>query len=203
MKRLFPVVVAAALLTACTQQTEGSPATSTTVTQTVTSTSPSTSQTAAAPVTEPAEALPCDAPHMEAVLAPGEGGGEAWTTAIVVTNLGPDDCRLEGVSWLDLYGDDAGPVEPKQITDDSIPPDLVILDAGDQAAMAISYPTTADPTQVAACETGATSAEFLLPGDERPLEARHQDPAMVLPPMCGAVEITSWFVGGAPGVLPN
>jgi hypothetical protein len=196
MKRLFLVVAAAALLTACTQQTEGSPARGTTVTQTVTS----TAQTTTPEPTGEVEALPCDAPHMEAVLAPGEGGGEAWTTAIVVTNLGPDDCRLEGVSWLDLYGDDAGPLEPKQVTDDSVPPDLVILDAGDQAAMAISYPTTSDPAQAAVCDTGATSAEFLLPCDERPLEARHQDPAMVLPPMCGAVEITSWFSGGAPGV---
>jgi hypothetical protein len=39
-----------------------------------------------------------------------------------------------------------------------------------------------------------------LPGDDQPVEAWPEDRAAGLPPVCGAVSVTSWYFGGAPGV---
>jgi hypothetical protein len=64
--------------------------------------------------------LPCDSVHVEAVLAPGDGPTpEVWDTAVVVTNLGPDACALDG------------------------PGELEFLAGGDQASMSVNYSTAA------------------------------------------------------------
>ena len=211
MKRLTTVLLVAAtgLLAACTTD----PATavrdtgSATVTQTVTKSAPSPAEEVAddAPAEGPdrgVDPLPCDAVHVEAALAAGEGPTpDVWDTAVVVTNLGPDACKLDGASELELFtGGDGRPLGIKEITsDDGTAPDLVILDVGDQASMSLSYPTGTTPD----CLAGGSFAHVTLPGDTDAVEAWPEDKKQGLPPVCGAVSVTSWFFGGAPGVTPN
>ncbi|HEV7650716.1 MAG TPA: DUF4232 domain-containing protein [Actinophytocola sp.] len=213
MKRLTTVllVASAGLLAACTTDPaaatrhDGSATVTRTVTKSASSPEPSPEQ-GAEPAVDP-DPLPCDAVHVEAAMAEGEAPTpEVWDTAIVVTNLGPDACQLDGTSELELFtGGDGRRLDVKEITsDDGVPADLVILDVGDQASMAVSYPTTAEaPATRPDCAQGGSFAHVTLPGDKEAVEAWPEDKQLGLPPVCGPVTVTSWYSGGAPGVAPN
>jgi Protein of unknown function (DUF4232) len=209
MKRLTTLllVVSAGLLSACTTPVP-EPAASGPSTASAT---PATAPADVSPPPSPAgpdrdgEPLPCDGVHVEAVLAPGEGPApDIWDSAVVVTNLGPDACVLDGTSELEFFtGGDGRPLGINEVTtDDGTQPVSVILDAGDQASMAVTYSTAAQGTRPD-CLEGGSFAHVTLPGDDQPVEAWPPDKAMGLPPVCGAVSVTSWFFGGAPGVVPN
>lgn len=194
------LVLFALVATACTTETTGAPST---VTQTV------TDQKTAEPAEDPAvdtepdpdtgDPLPCTSVHVEAAVAPGEWPNpETWHTAVVVTNLGPDVCSLDGTSELRIFtGGDGQQLAIDQVTtDDEVPADLVVLAAGEQGSMTVLVPTAAEPTPD--CLEGGAFVDVVLPGDEEATSTTAQ-----IPPICGAVQVTSWSFGGAPGVEPN
>jgi uncharacterized protein DUF4232 len=192
-----------ALLCACGKEstTAGAP-----VVTTVTATATVTAKGATArPATKPpkvASISPCVNARTEAAIAPGEAPSERiWDSAIVVTNRGTVPCTLQGVSQLELYaGGDGKPLGIKEITTDGAPRDLVTLRPSEQASMAMVVHTSAAKLVPTDCLEGASFAEVTLPGDSKAIEAWLPDRAMWLPPVCGAVEVSPWGKGGAPGV---
>lgn len=195
------LVAAAGLLTGCTIETTAPPSKPTTVTETVTSAAPAPAADRAAD----ADPLPCDAAHVQAVIAPGERPARGvWTTEIVVTNLGgPDSCWLDGASELEFFtGDDAPPLGIQQVTSDEGAGEVSVLDVGGQASMSVTYPTTERGTR-SDCLEGGTYAQVTMPGDSVAVEAWPAVPQAILPPVCGEVTVTFWLSGGAPGVAPN
>lgn len=174
----------ALVTTACTPENTAAPAT---VTHTQTT-----------QAEEPAEgAQPCTSLHVEAAVAPGEWPNpETWSSAVVVTNLGPDVCALEGASELRFFtGGNGRQLEVDQVTTDA-PAEPVVLAVNDQASMTVVVPTAADPTPD--CEEGGTFVDVVLPGDDDVVSTEGDIPAI-----CGAVQVTAWAAGGAPGVEPN
>jgi hypothetical protein len=174
------------------------------VTRTVTATA-SAKPVSAKPATSPQKppgVARCGSAHTEAVVAPGEAPSEEiWDTAIVVTNRGTTSCTLQGVSKLELYtGGDGKPLGIKEITMDGQPQELVTLEPGEQATMAMVLHTTAAKPVPTDCLDGASFAEVTLPGDSKAIEAWLPDRAEWMPPVCGAVEVSPWGQGGAPGV---
>jgi hypothetical protein len=138
---------------------------------------------------------------MEGTVAPGEGPSpDVWLTDIVVTNLGPTPCSLEGISDLAFFtGGDGRPLPIDQVvTTDNVPIDLVILDVGDQASMSVYFPSAPEDNPPADCHVGTGLVDITLPEDHEPVTAEAW-----LPPVCGAVSVTPWVFGGAPGVTPN
>ncbi len=198
---MLALLAGALMLTACTNDmTTGAPTVTATVTETqdAGSTPDSTAGSDAGSDVDP---QPCDSVHVEAAVAPGEGPGpDVWLTAVVVTNLGPDVCTLDGVSELEFFtGGDGRPLEIQQVTsDDGVPADLVVLGVEDQAAMTVTYPTAPEDSAPPDCLVGAARVQIMLPGDLDPASAEGW-----LPPVCGAVAVTPWSFGGAPGVEPN
>jgi len=207
MKRATIVLLAAAagLLTACTTDPNAvaadDPSTSPTVTETV---EVPVSETA--PEEEPVEDLPaedgnplhCDAVHVEAAIAPGEANQDYWNTDIVLTNLGPDVCRLDGASGLEFFtGGDGRPLGINQVISEEGAGDLAIIGVGEQASMGVGYPTAAPGTRTD-CLEGGSFAHVMLSGDDDVVEAWHPDRQQGLPPVCGAVTVTSWLAGGVP-----
>jgi len=196
MTRTIPaltLLVGALALTACTNDmTTGAPSAAPTVTETVTT---------AGQASSAADPLPCDSVHLEAEVAPGEGPSpDVWLTEIVVTNLGPDACTLDGMSEVEFFtGGDGRRLDIQQIaSDEEAPADLVILEVEEQATMSMTYATAPEDSAPLDCLVGAGRVEITLPGDDDPAQAEAW-----LPPVCGAVSVTSWFFGGAPGVAPN
>lgn len=185
--------------TACTTETTGAPST---VTQTVTDTKTASTETGEKPAEKTPESndpQACTSVHLEAALAPGEWPNpETWNTAVVVTNLGPDMCSLDGASELRFFtGGDGRQLDVNQVlTDGDVPADLVVLTAGEQASMSVLVPTAAVPTPD--CLEGGSFVDVILSDDEDAVSAEAQ-----IPPVCGAVQVTSWSFGGAPGVAPN
>jgi hypothetical protein len=204
MKRLTTLLLVAStgLLAACTTNPPATP--DPTVTHTVTEPAPTAGGAEPAADEHP---LPCDAVHVETTIAPGEGPApDVWDTAIVLTNLGPEVCTLEGASELEfLTGGDGQELGIKEITtDDGVPPEQVLVEVGDQAAMSLDVPTTADdPASRPDCLANGSFAHITLPGDKQPIEAWPADRSQGLPPVCGPVSVTDWSHGGAPGVSPN
>lgn len=197
------LVAAAGVLSGCTIETTAAgssrPAT---VTETVTSRAPAP----AADRAPDADPLACDAAHVQTVIAPGEESARGvWRTEIVVTNLGgPDSCWLDGASELEFFTDgdakgDARPLGIEQVTSDAGAGELAVLAVGGQASMSVSYPTAQRPE----CLVGGAFAQVTMPGDREAVRAWPAVPDTVLPPVCGAVRVTFWRSGGAPGVAPN
>lgn len=187
---MIPVLFAL-FAAACTTETTAAP---TTVTQTVTDTT-----TTEEPAPDTGDPLPCTSLHVEAAVAPGEWPNpETWNSSVVVTNLGPDVCSLDGTSELRFFtGGDGQQLDVNQVTtDDEVPADLVVLDVGGQASMTLLVPTAAEPTPD--CLEGGAFVDVFLPGDDEPASTDADIPAI-----CGAVQVTSWSFGGAPGVAPN
>jgi hypothetical protein len=206
MNGISRVVFGAALLVllgACGKEnaTAGAPVAGQ-VTKTVTA-SASAKPASAKPATSPRKPpgiAKCGSAHTDAVVAPGEAPSEQiWDTAIVVTNRGSAPCTLEGVSKLELYtGGDGKPLGIKEVTMDGQPPELVTLMPGEQATMAMLIHTAPKPVP-ADCLEGGSFAEVTLPGDAKAIEAWLPDRAW-MPVVCGAVEVSPWGKGGAPGV---
>lgn len=191
------LVLFALAATACTPETPAAPAT---ITETATD-KPTEKEETAEDAAEPdaADPQPCTSVHVEAAVAPGEWPNpETWHTAVVVTNLGPDVCSLDGASELRFFtGGNGQQLAVNQVaSDDEVPADLVVLAAGEQASMTVLVPTAAEPTPD--CLEGGAFVDVVLPGDEEATSANAQ-----IPPICGAVQVTSWSAGGAPGVSPN
>jgi hypothetical protein len=194
------LVAAACLLTSCATglSVAARDSAPVTVTETVTS-------TIVAPAGEHApegDPLPCDATHVAATIAPGERSRPGlWTTEIVVTNVGgPGACWLDGASELEFYSDEDGrPLGIKEVTSDDGAGELAVLELGDQASMSVTYPT-ARPGTRPECLGGGSFARVTMPGDSKTIEARPPYPITGLPPVCGAVRVTFWLSGGAPGV---
>jgi hypothetical protein len=201
MTRLMTVllVATAGLLTSCATGPsvavrDSAPVT---VTETVTS-------TVAAPAGEqtPDDPLPCDATHVAATIAPGERSRPGvWNTEIVVTNVGgPGACWLDGASELEFFTEEGSlPLGIKEVTSDDGAGELAVLELGDQASMSVTYPT-ARPGARRECLEGGSFARVTMPGDSKTIEARPPYPITGLPPVCGAVRVTFWLSGGAPGV---
>ena len=194
------LVAAAGLLTSCATVPsvvvqDSAPVT---VTETVTS-------TVAAPAgeqTPDADPLPCAATHVAATIAPGERSRPGvWRTEIVVTNVGgPGACWLDGASELEFFTEEGSlPLGIKEVTSDDGAGELAVLELGDQASMSVTYPT-ARPGTRRECLEGGSFARVTMPGDSKTIEARPPYPITGLPPVCGAVRVTFWLSGGAPGV---
>lgn len=208
MKRMILVVFALASVTACVPDTTAAPATVTqTVTDTNTATKPAGDDEPAGEKLDdkgatPADGtLPCTSLHMEAEMAPGEGPGpELWHTALVVTNLGPDRCSLEGVSEVRFYTGGDGSLLPVEfvVWDEGPPAEKVVLAVGDQANTAMLLPVSHDPDPAPECLLGGLLVDVFLPGDEDPVSTQADIPAI-----CGEVKVSPWGAGGAPGVPPN
>lgn len=149
------------------------------------------------------QAQPCRAADVEAMIAPGEGPGpDRWHTAIVVTNKGPAPCTLQGASELEFFtGGNGSPLGIKEVTTDSAA-EPVQVQVGEQASMSIGYATVHD-NPPPDCLTDGSFAQVTLPGDTEPVDAWPAERQAGLPPVCGAVEVTAWAAGGAPGVPPN
>jgi hypothetical protein len=200
------LVAAAGLLAGCTiETTAAKPSGPATVTETVTSVAPAP----AGDRSPDADPLPCDAAHVQTVIAPGDGPVRGvWHTEIVVMNVGgPDSCWLDGASELEFFmvDDDVDGGQPlgiDQVTSDFGAGELAVLDVGGQASMSVSYPT-AEPGTRPECLAGGAFAQVTMPGDSATVEAWPAIPDTTLPPVCGPVEVTFWVPGGAPGVAPN
>jgi hypothetical protein len=199
MTRTIPALTLLALaLTACTATPQPPADPEPAITHTVTASASATTSVTAAP---DGPVAACNAVHTEGAVAPGEGPTpEQWTTSIVVTNLGPTPCSLEGISELAFFtGGDGSPLPVKQVvTTDDVPIELVVLDVGDQASMSLYFPSAPEDDAPADCLVGTGVVDITLPADHEPLTAQAS-----LPPVCGAVSVTPWGFGGAPGVAPN
>lgn len=185
MRRVL--ILAVLMLTGCTVPSHGTPSAPPTVTHTVTATA------------SPSGVPPCNAVHVEVAVAPGEGPSpDLWLTEIVLTNLGPGACSVEGVSDLTFRaGDSALPVD-QTVTPGDGPPDLVILDVSDQAAMSVSFPTAPERDAPPNCLVGTGVVQLTLPNDTEPIAMEAW-----LPPVCGTVSVTPWYFGGAGAAAPN
>ncbi len=193
------LVATAGLLTACAMgpTVAVQPSGPTTVTETVTSTVPPSAGEAAAD----ADPLPCDATHVVAAIAPGERSRFVWTTEIVVTNVGgPGACWLDGASELEFFTrGDGRPLGIREVTSDDGAGELAVLELGGQASMSVTYPT-AKPGARPECLEGGSFAQVTMPGDSKTIDAWPPYPIRGLPPVCGAVSVTFWLSGGAPGI---
>lgn len=171
MRRIL--ILAVLVLTGCTVPSHGTP-------------------TAAPPtVTAPQPGVPpCSSVHAEAAVAPGEGPSpDLWLTEIVLTNLGPGTCAVEGVSHLRLFSASRRlPVDQVVTPEGDV--DLVILAEADQAAMSVNFPTAPEPAP--ACQVGAGRLEIILPGDTDATIAEAR-----LPPICGPIAVTPWYFAGS------
>jgi hypothetical protein len=199
MTRTIPVLTLLALsLTACTVAPQPPAEPETPVTHTVTASN--TAPAAEKPAPD-GQVAACNAVHTEGAVAPGEGPTpDLWLTSIVVTNLGPTPCSLDGVSDLEFYTGGDGRQLPidQTVTTDNVPADLVILAVDEQASMTLYFPSAPEETAPVDCHIGTASVNFTLPKDHEPVTAEAW-----LPPVCGTVEVTPWAFGGAPGVAPN
>ena len=198
---ILPLLAVAGLVTACT--TAPGTAAPPTVTEAVTSpaSAPAASSVSAAPAADTPEPdanpLPCAAVHVEAAIGDGSPNQDQWNTDIVLTNLGPQSCRLDGASKLELFtGGDGRPLGIHQVMSAEGAGDLAVLDVGDTASMGVSYPT-AEPGTRPDCLEGGSFAQVTLDGDSDVVEAWPPDPQVGLPPVCGAVTVTSWLAGPA------
>lgn len=192
------VAGAVALLSGCvaTGGTPSSaPSSAATVTKTVTA-APTTGKTGSGEASGPQR---CGASQVEAVIAPGEGPDEyTWDTAIVLTNLGSRPCTLVGMSKLQLFtGGNGAELDIEVKHDTAAPAERVLIPPGEQAAMSVEFTTRHEDT--GSCAEGATFAHVTLPGDDAPVEAWPAEREQGLPAVCGAVIISPWAAGGAPG----
>lgn len=188
------LVLVALAATACAPETTAAPPT---VTQTVTDTKTTKAETTTAERKE-AQPQPCTSLHVEAAVAPGEYPDPGtWQTAVVLTNLGPDVCSLEGASELRFFTGGNGsrlPVD-QVMSDDGGHAEPIVVAVGEQASMAMVVPTATEPTPD--CLEGGSFVDVVLGGDDA--ASAEAD----VPPVCGAVQVTQWGPGGAPGVAPN
>jgi hypothetical protein len=195
---MFPVLFALTVA-ACAP---GTGATQTTVTETSTTTekvAEKTNEKAEGAAEAPSDdAQPCTSLHVEAAVAPGEWPTpQTWQSAVVLTNLGPDVCSLDGASELRFFtGGNGARLEVNQVMTDGEAGGPVVLAVEEQASMALLVPTAAEPTPD--CEEGATFVDVVLTGDDDVASAEGDIPAI-----CGAVQVSPWSSGGAPGVVPN
>jgi hypothetical protein len=176
----------------CTTETTAAP---TTVTRTVTDTTVQHEETQREK--KPAEARPCTSVHVEAAVAPGEyPTPQTWQTAVVVTNLGPDVCSLEGASELRFFtGGDGQRLEVNQVMTDGAAAEPVVLAVSEQASMGLVVPTAPEATPD--CLEGGAFVDVVLAGEDA---VSAEAP---VPPICGAVHVDPWAAGGAPGAAPN
>jgi hypothetical protein len=201
MTRTIPALALLALLTtACTPETDAAPpaaeATTTTTTKEATTGEPVTEPTSGSGQGEPG---PCTSADVAAEVAPGEWPEPGtWHTAVVLTHRGPGACTLTGAAELRFVGP-AGPLEIQQVmSDDGGPAGPVVVTKGEQASMVVLVPTTAEEPPPSDCLTGGGVVEVVLTDGDEPAAAEAS-----LPPVCGAVQVTPWGEGGAPGVAPN
>ena len=194
------------LLTACGKESATPGAAGVESRKVVVSATQTGKRATARPVTDPppiARLAPsCGSANTEAVVAPGEAPSEQiWDSGIVVTNRGSAPCTLQGVSKIEFYtGGDGRPLGIRAVAAAGAPADLVILNPGEQATMAMVVHTTAVKPVPADCLEGASFAQVTLPGDAKDVEAWLPDRSGWMPPVCGAVEVSPWGKGGAPGV---
>jgi uncharacterized protein DUF4232 len=199
MKRLTTVLLVAAtgLLAGCTVQPrqEAAP---TTVTETVRS-DDATGEAGPGPEAGQGsdDPAPCTADDISPQIAEGDHSRpDIWNTAVVVTNVGSADCRIEGVGDIMFIAQSGDPFDIEQQTAEGDGPadDLVIIGPEEQASMYVSYPSAADETDDC---SGPISAQVRLPSDEASFKVETPATMETMPPLChGPIEVSPFAAGG-------
>lgn len=191
-------VGAATLLAGCGYQPQQEKAAAATVTETVSGEQPDTS-VEDAPAEEPADddPAPCTADDISPQVAEGDHSHpEIWSTAVVVTNTGSANCRLEGVGDIMFIARSGDPFDIEQETagGDGPADDLVIIGPEEQASMYVSYPSAAGETDDC---SGPISAQVRLPGDQQSFEVETPATMETMPPLChGPISVSPFAYGG-------
>ncbi|HEV7650715.1 MAG TPA: DUF4232 domain-containing protein [Actinophytocola sp.] len=191
-------VGAAALLAGCGYQPQQEKAAAATVTETVSGEQPDTS-VEDAPAEEPAgdDPAPCTADDISPQVAEGDHSHpEIWSTAVVVTNTGGANCRLEGVGDIMFIARSGDPFDIEQETagGDGPADDLVIIGPEEQASMYVSYPSASGETDDC---SGPISAQVRLPGDQQSFEVETPATMETMPPLChGPISVSPFAYGG-------
>jgi len=170
-----------------------------TVTRTVVDTPPETVG-GPGPAQPPDDDLvPCTADVVEPELQAGDHSQpEVWNTTLVVTNVGTQDCRVEGVSDLAFVGQggDTFNVGQSTIREGGPADDLVVLGPGGHAEMYISYDSAPDGDFPEDECSPPVSAVVTLPHDDQQLEVAAPGSLEAMPPLChGPVQVTPWGPG--------
>jgi hypothetical protein len=195
VNRFAAVVLAAAgaaLLAGCTvaPQPQAAP---TTVTETVHG-EDGTPVSGPGPSDDPA---PCTADDVSPQIAEGDHSRpEIWSTAVVLTNVGGADCRLEGVGEITFVGrsGDTYDIEQETAGGDGPADDLVIIGPEEQASMYVSYPSASGETDDC---SGPISAQVRLPHDEQPFKVETPATMETMPPLChGPISVSAFAAGG-------
>jgi uncharacterized protein DUF4232 len=204
MKRLTIgaiIAVGAALLTGCTVQPQQEAA-PTTVTETVDSADaggeagPDTGQAEGEGSDDPA---PCTADDISPQIAEGDHSHpEIWSTAVVVTNVGSANCRIEGVGDITFIAPSGDPYDIPQETagGDGPADDLVIIGPEEQASMYVNYPSAASGEAADEC-SGPIEAQVTLPGDDASFKVETPATMESMPPLCsGPISVSPFARGG-------
>jgi hypothetical protein len=146
----------------------------------------------------PVSGAPCLPENVEAVIVEGDSGAANYTLApISLTNRGADACEVAGNSTIEfMTGPEGRPVGIEVVFADGDADDVVVIQPGEHAWMDVTYPTAAGDEP--GCSDSSTFALVELPGDTGPVEAGYEDPAKLLPPVCGQVEVEPWTAAPAP-----
>jgi hypothetical protein len=188
-----------AVLAGCGYQPPDEAATAT-VTQTVSAEEPA-SAADGTPAEVPAgdDPAPCTADGISPQIAEGDHTHpEIWSTAVVVTNTGDANCRLEGVGDIMFIAQSGDPFDIEQETagGDGPADDLVIIGPEEQASMYVSYPSAAAGEATDEC-SGPISAQVRLPGDEQSFDIETPATMETMPPLChGPISVSPFSYGG-------
>ena len=200
-KGVLVAVGVTVLLAGCGPQSEAGQPSSPTVTKTVTGEQSESPAEDAPADQQPAsdDLVPCTTDVVEPEMAAGDHSQpDVWNSAVVVTNVGTADCRLEGVSDITFIAPSGDPYDIAQTTIEEGAPvdDLVVVAPGEKASMYLSYASAAEDAMPENCSP-PVSAVVQLPDDEQPLEVWHPESADAMPPLCGGpVSVSPWAAGG-------
>jgi hypothetical protein len=189
-------VGATALLAGCGPQSQAGQPAPTTVTETV-SDGPAEEPAEPAEDAKPAtgDPVPCSVDVVEPEMAAGESQPQVWNSAVTLTNVGTEVCRLEGGADLTFIAPSGDPYD-LPVEDGEPGDDLVLVGPGEQASLLFSYPSAPEGPASEECSS-PDSALVTLPGDEQPLEVWHPESFEEMPMLCGGpVSVSGWSPGG-------
>jgi Protein of unknown function (DUF4232) len=204
MKRTTIMLLLAAstiFLTACdpaeTEVGTGNP-TSGAASSPAESTAGSTSASEQPPEAGDVNPPPCLPENVEAVIEEGDSGAADYTLApISLTNNDTDACEVAGNSTIEfMTGPEGRPVGIDVVFTNEEADEVVVLQPGERAWMVVSYPSTDGGGP--GCSDSSTFALVDLPGDTGSVEAGYADPELLLPPVCGQVEVEPWEAAPTP-----
>jgi hypothetical protein len=202
------IAAAAAILSGCSQPSSGQPTAAETTAAETTARGPARA-TVSRPkaVSRTIEPGPrrCRASDVEAAVSPGDYPTPTeFHSAIVVRNTSGAACIVKGAGRLELHtGGNGADLGIKVVASADDTPQPVRLEPGALASMSVRYSTSSGSPVPSDCAENGVYAQVTLPDTSDPVEAWFPNRADGFPPVCGAVTVSSWGPGGAPGVFGN